>query len=399
MKINVQFFLGLSLVLFSSMLNAEPSSWYSGAPNHSITLNVDFFLSSTCPHCHKAEDFLKSLEAKGAPLKVKRYVINEDKSALELFHHKIQESDSLNFAVPSIFFCDSRWVGYIDEQQTGQLIVRAMDYCYNQIMKQGELTPGTVKVLRQWSMANQVRVDNKIVNSPSRFLIVTALTDAFGPCSFFVFVTFLSFLWVTPKRWKLELSYGLLFLVTLGYVHYIEQAHSTFFYQSSYWARLPALILGLLLILFFSYYLRNRFGRVYKQVYALPYLIILTVPLVMVFQQTCNFNIAILVEQWATVRGLSSSAYFWYHFLYHLVYLSPLFVFLILHLLGNYYFRLATYSKIQMYSGALMLWLIGLILVVWPWLLSNILASLVVLMVAIGLGWYLGAPDERKRNL
>ncbi|KTC66094.1 hypothetical protein Lade_0752 [Legionella adelaidensis] len=387
-----KYIIHLVLVLLSYTVFAENSkpNWYTETANKQIILHLDFFESSTCPHCLKANDFLKKLESQGLPLQVNRYIVNENKSALEFFHQRLEELNSLNFAVPSFFFCNSRWVGFLDEQRTGQLLLKAMDYCQQQIVKEGKLSDGTVKVLRQWSMANQIQVENKIANSPLRFLVGTALMDAFSACSLFAFFTFLAFLWVAPRKWELEIGYGLLFIVTLGYLHYIEQAHSKFFFQATGWTRIPAVILGVILLSFFSFYLRKRSNEIVKGTRPIiPFLILLTVPFLMIYQQTCEFNVALIFEQWLTSKGIKSTQLFWYYFFYQLIYIFPLLLVLIIHLLLSHYFQMTKHLKLQKFSGAVFLSLLGLIFIIWPYILNNVFASLFAFFIAIALAWIL----------
>ena len=91
-------------------------------------------------------------------------VINENKSALIRFNQLLSEQNMSDFAVPSIFFCDSSWVGFAMQKQQEKIFLHAMNYCKQQIEKKENYTSVTVNVLRRWANANQF--DSGMMENP-----------------------------------------------------------------------------------------------------------------------------------------------------------------------------------------------------------------------------------------
>ncbi|WP_026069530.1 thioredoxin domain-containing protein [Legionella tunisiensis] len=86
------------------MAEIPPTAWFSQNQNKQVKLRVDLFLSSLCPHCKKADEFFRTLEAKTPWIEVHRYIVNEDKAALEFFNQRLQQQHVDSFAMPAIFF-------------------------------------------------------------------------------------------------------------------------------------------------------------------------------------------------------------------------------------------------------------------------------------------------------
>jgi glutaredoxin len=153
-------FVLLSLFSLQLWAGAMSFAWYTTAPDQHVILNVELFISSTCPYCHKADVFFKEIEPSTPWLHVHRHLINEDKSALDLFNQFLTDQNARDFSVPSIFFCNSRWLGFDSEQTTGNDLLKALAYCKNDIEKEGRLTDETIITLRQWANANGFNTSN-----------------------------------------------------------------------------------------------------------------------------------------------------------------------------------------------------------------------------------------------
>lgn len=158
------------------------------------------FLSSTCPHCQKADAFFREIEGKNPNIHVQRYYINQNKEALGRFYQLLNAEQMQDFAVPSIYICDSRWVGFNTAETTGKDLLKAIDYCRKQIEDKGKLTKEAVNALRH--LANANRFITGLVEKPTKFNFTTsiALIDAFSPCAFFSFAGFLAFLLIESKK-------------------------------------------------------------------------------------------------------------------------------------------------------------------------------------------------------
>lgn len=363
-------FLKLFLLLYASALWAsEP--WYSQAKDKSVNLNVEIFLSSTCPHCHKADAFLKEIAPQNPWLQVRSWVINDDKEALIRFNQLL--GGSANFSVPSIFFCNTRWIGFSDDKTTGQTLLKALHYCKAQIEKEGELKPATVEVIKRWAQASQY--DTSMINTPTApfYLLGMAFVDAISPCALFGFIAFLTILFMQESRQR-QLASGFLFLIGLGIVHYLQQVYAASFYQWSSLLRVPSVLIGLVL-LYFAYQasLNNQISRFFSLLSFGLAIIILS------YQQVCLTNWSYLFEQWLQNQSFSPMAKVWFEMSYQLLYLVPLFLFLMLYIViinkEKFEKTRIRLRGLGLVTGAIL----ALILIIYPYVLSYLFVSIVLL--------------------
>ena len=270
-------------------------------------------------------------------------------------------------------------------------MLHALAYCRQKITEQGELSSSTINVLRKWGGASQFQISSTIVQSAAILLPVTALMDALNPCSLFCFAAFLAFLWLYPTRKWLQFSLGLIFILTLGVVHYLQQVQTAIYYQFVPKLNLAVILTGILLLLSAFNHFRKMMSRVSTKPGILVFVVlILTVFAVQTYQQTCIFNVGLVLEQWLAEQTLSPVRYHLYHVIYQLIYLLPLAFLLIFTLIYGRHQRMVGYQKMLKIAACLILLSIGTILIVYPQVLSSLWISFVVLLVSICVGWVVG---------
>jgi len=372
----------------------DTTTWFSQDNNSTgVILNVDVFISSICPHCHKADAFFREIENSNHWIKVRRHVINEDKPALQLFYQKLKQFNSSDFSVPTIMFCDSRWVGFESSETTGRGLLHALNYCRHQIERDGTLTPITSNIVRQWSGTS--RVDAKLVinqpTSPLERIVITALVEAFTPCSLFCFMVFLAFLWMYPERRWIQLFLSAVFLLALSVAHtaqfvFTEQYQQLLLHLS--WFSWPA---GIMILFFaFQYAKALRTSGVQRSViWAFPTLM-LGVIAVYAHQQICAFSVGAIFQQWIQTQPLTQAAYYFYQLTYLGFYLLPLILLLGFHLVFGVHPR-----RILPVSACLMLMITGIALLIYPDSLASSGLSGVVLVASLFLGWYISWQDKK----
>ena len=371
-----------------SITHANPKSlvWYS-AQNNQVKINVDMFLSSNCSHCLKADAFFKELEQSHPWLVVNRYYVNENKVALQVFYELQANEKTHNFAVPAMFFCDSHWIGFDQPQTTGKVILRALNYCKERISHQGELSSATIDMMRQWSNANELLIGSTITN-PVYKLIVSALIDAISPCSLFTFAAFLSFLCLNPKQKQLQLTGGIVFILALGIIHFWEQTQPAFLFSLRAWLRIPAVIVGLLLIAYLVHFLRKMFiGKYIKSASAIGLLSITTAIIVQTYQQDCRWSMVLVYEEWLTERSISAAGHLTAHLLYQFVYLLPLMLILMGYVLHSYRTRSSRFIDALQVGSWGMLCTIGCLLIIHPQSFADASLSAIVFVVVFLFGW------------
>jgi glutaredoxin len=390
--------LSILFFLMTASSVAEPAVNY---PNSTVDqIKVDLFLSSTCPHCHKADEFFKLLESQLSWIVVHRYIVDQDKSALDEFYKHLQAVGSYNFAVPGIFFCNSRWTGFVDTNSSGKILYKALSYCHEQIKQQGELSTGTVEVLKQWSQVNAVMISPSIADSHLKFILFTALMDSISPCSLFCLMLFFAFIWLFPTHRRTQWLLGIVFIVALMAIHFVAQIFSGFFYQRLLMLRLPAAMMGLVLlsyVLFCFQRLTNRRQLIAKRTACI--LLPISVWIVFIYQQTCVLNLSLIFEQWLIKNPVSVSRFFSYVSLYHLIYLIPLVLVLVIYQLLSPRSRIKKYQNALKYAAGILLAAIAFLLIAYPLWLSHRNVSLIVFMSSILIGYFLEKYYERKRRL
>ncbi|QMT60800.1 thioredoxin family protein [Legionella sp. PC997] len=382
MKIAFKLLIMLFIVCATGWAAQPLPTWYS-ITDHKAIIKVEMFLSTTCPHCQKADAFFHEMEKKYPDLQVQRYYINQDKDSLGRFYQLLSAQQMDDFAVPSIFFCNSRWVGFASADTTGKDLLQAINYCKKQIEHKGELTIETVNTLRH--LANANRFITGIVEKPSRLQFTTtiALMDSFAPCAFFCFAGFLAFLLIETQR-KSQITAAFLFASSVAIVHYFQQVYPSAFFELLPWMRIPAVLLGLMTIYFVRQYYKKQYPKTLYFVLAFFLGLITTI-----YQQTCVMNWSTIFEQWLNDQHLPSGQASMYQLLYQGVYILPLLLILLIYFLLCRIKRFAASRTRLATIGLLFLLAIAVSLVVYPFVLSNLGISIVLLFILMIIGNFL----------
>ncbi len=364
--------------------NTQSYSWYTMDAKKQVTLNVELFLSSTCPHCQKADAFFKEIEPKTPWLHIQRHLINQDKDALTLFNQFLTEQKASDFAVPSMFFCNSRWLGFESAETTGKDLLNALNYCKQQIEKKGTLTDAAVNVIKRWANANMYNASMTEQPSILQYLLVVVFLDITNSCSLFCFFGFLAVLSIQHSK-KNQLLTGCLFILAIVFVHWFQQTQTNIFYQILPWFRIVAVIMGLSSLYLAVLYYRKQVIKPYL-LFIWTFFFALTV---YAYQQTCVMNWSYIFEQWLTNQRLSGVQPGLLQLIYQVLYCLPLIVVLLVYwLLSSFNFFKSALENI----GLLFISFIALFLLIQPALLSYYLISYLTLLLGIVAGiivnWY-----------
>lgn len=385
----------LFLLLSNSVLaNDQSFIWYTTSANKEAQLNVALFLSSTCPHCQKTDAFFHEIEPANPWLHVQRNYINQDKAALTRFSVFLAEQKATDFAVPSVIFCDSRWVGFDSAKTTGKDLLHALKYCKQQLEEKGELTSTTVTVLKRWANANLM--NSGITENPSAayYLLVVSLLDALNPCALFTFAAFFAVFFM-QKEGKDRLQSALLFIIAISLSHYFQQTQANAFFQLLTWLRIP--------LIFFGMYTLYLVHNCYKKQMANPRTILFWsfafAFLVQSYQQTCVMNWSYTFEQWLHSQNLPQIHQGVLQLIYQAVYLLPFALILFFYMfLSRKRFLSELMPKMHMIS-LFFISTIALLLMVFPSLLTQFLLSALIVSALAVLGWGVSAYKESKEDL
>lgn len=361
----------LSCFLSIAWANSAPPVWFSKQADNQISLRVDLFLTSTCPHCQEADRYFKRIEPKTPWIQVNRHVINQDKVALETFGQFLKAQKMPEFMVPAIFFCNTRWVGFFDADKSGTALLKGLNYCREAIKKTGELTPATQRMLTQMSFETSVR------NNPSLvwFLPLMAISDAMSYTVLFSILALFAFLMIQKNRSDRILTL-VLFLSGTGIAHHGHQVHTIFSWEAMPVLRWPVAVLGLALIAFVVLHYR---GLVKKQKLARLLSLLMVFPTAFVLQlyqqnllPVAQPDYSVIFQQWLLDKNYTFVQQFASELMYQVVYLGIIALFSLgLRALFRYNKRLKKYSCFVAVFGWMYLVIVGLILIFSPVLLSE----------------------------
>lgn len=379
----LRFFLIFFIVHTPIWASDALSTWYIKSADNKVVINIDMFLSSDCAHCHKVDEFFHDIEAASPGLHVTRYFINQDKKALFRFNQLLNDQQMEDFAVPSIYFCNSRWVGFSSAESTGKDLVDAINYCKQQIENKGTLTQDTVNTLRHWANAN--RYTSGLVEKPSliSYTITLGLIDSFSPCALFCVAGFFAFLLIEEDKKKQTIA-GLLYISSVALVHYYQQVYTSSFFGLIPWLRIPAALLGLVTLYFVMRSYNNKSnGLLY---FIVTFLLGLITTL---YQQTCVMSLSAIFQQWLNNQSLPNGKVHLFQLLYQSMYILPLIVILCLFLAVFQTKRFASLKIRLVPVGLLVLIAIALCLILYPFALSNFVLSLLILLILGACGFFI----------
>ncbi len=78
-------------------------------------INIDFFYSTTCPHCAKAKIFLDQVKKNYSEVKINNYEVSANTNKLFNYYQKYKVEKTLQGVVPAIFISDKYYIGYNEE--------------------------------------------------------------------------------------------------------------------------------------------------------------------------------------------------------------------------------------------------------------------------------------------
>lgn len=356
------------------------------------TLQVDLYLSSTCEHCQQAQAYFDGLAMTLPWIEVKRQFIDLDSNALKTFYEAQKLTGQPgDFAVPSIIFCDSRWVGFDAPQTTGKVLLNALNYCHDALLKDGKLSANTVRVLREWAKASRLTSSMRTTQSVLPLTPALALVDAFVPCALFFFFAFLALLVFVSREHLPERTLWVA-IITLGVTQFLQRSFSSWFISMHEVLRLIAVMAGVFLLTFLIQVVRAPVRRLR---FLMP-LVVLVSAMLSVFQQGCLFNPSLVFHQWLMEQDYSSDRRLLVSLGYQLVYLLPLVL--------TWWFgarllaRLPRISPMLEKTGMLYVYAIGAFLLVCPHCLSRFPLSLITLLLALIGGWWLEQRERERQN-
>ncbi len=403
----------LLMPLTAALASSEPV-WYEADADGQPVIHLYFFWSEKCPHCLQAFPDIVEIDKEYPWLKL---------HSLELVHHPENVQMFIDMAsifgqdarsVPTFMFCGNLMSGYGSKKTTGQLLKTSLLACY-QFAKENNPDNATAFVLDSNELTS---VDIPVLGNISSddyslptLTILIAGMDAFNPCAFFVLLFLLSMMVHGRSRSRMALIGGV-FVFFSGAIYFLFMAAwlNLFIYLGE--LRLMTLIAGIVAIFVSLINIKDYFWfkkgfslsisdevkpRLFDRIRnllrldSLTTVIVATVVLAVVansYELLCTAGFPMVYTRILTLQALSAESYYLYLLLYNVIYILPLLIIVTLFTmkLGSRKLSEQEGMVLKLLSGVMM-FVLGVLLLVSPQLLNNVIVAAAILFLAISVTW------------
>jgi thiol-disulfide isomerase/thioredoxin len=418
----------LVLLLFSSLAGAatdDPRSddfWYGTAQDGTPTVRLYYFFSPTCPHCQAAKPFIAELQANTPWLEVKRYSVKDHRGNARLYYETAQALGVEALSVPGLVFCRQIIIGYDSAGTTGKELADALQACHDRrAANPGAPDPAPAvdgRAIARLSAAEENAgttvnlpfiglVDAKAFSLPVLTLVLGGM-DAFNPCAFFVLLFLLSLLVHARSRARMAVIGGT-FVLFSGLVYFVFMAAWLNVFLIAGELRVITLLAGLVALTVAALNIKDYFWfkegpslsipdaakpglfKRMREVVAsgsIGPMLVSTVLLAIVansYELLCTAGFPMVYTRALTLADLESWQYYAWLAAYNVIYVLPLLaiVTVFTKTMGARKLTEAEGRLLKLISGFMMLGF-GLLLLIAPTMLTNALASILVLAAAVG---------------
>jgi thiol-disulfide isomerase/thioredoxin len=417
----------LALLLGNTVVGADPDPqsdefWYGAAADGTPTVRLYYFFSPTCPHCQAAAPYIDELQARWPWLEVKKFAVKDNRANAKFYYETALSLGTKALSVPGFVFCRQVLIGYDAAETTGAEIARALEACHERRLANptatgapaatGAATAGTQASPAERSAATTINlpfvgmVDVQAFSLPV-LTVVLAGMDAFNPCAFFVLLFLLSLLVHAKSRARMAIVGGT-FVLFSGLVYFVFMAAWLNVFLIAGELRVITMIAGLLALTVAALNIKDFFWfkegpslsipesakpGLFKRMRgivatgSLGPMLASTVLLAIVansYELLCTAGFPMVYTRVLTLAGLETWQYYAWLAVYNVIYVIPLLVIVIVFVrtMGARKLSESEGRVLKLVSGFMMLGF-GLLLLAAPQLLTNPLASIVVLLVAV----------------
>ncbi len=392
--------------LFSSFLML-PSSLKADTPVVADKpVVITLFWGEGCPHCESEKVFLRKLQRRYPALIIREYEVWKNRDNAALYKRVLERAGIKQTGVPGTVIGASVYLGF--GSRSSPEIELAIEKCMREGCPDSIAALGSVPLAAGAKATEPITlpllgtVDPATVSLPL-FTVVIAGLDSFNPCAFFVLLFLLSLLVHARSRKKMFLIGGI-FVLFSGVIYFLFMAAwlTIFMIIGTITAitvtgGIVALFVGAINIKDFFLFKKGLslsipesakpklFGRMRDLVAAptLPAVIAGTIVLAIAanaYELLCTAGFPMVYTRVLTLQKLTALQYYQYLLLYNIVYVLPLglIVTIITVTLGARKLSEWQGRELKLLSG-LMMTSLGVVLIVNPALLNNVLASVVLL--------------------
>jgi glutaredoxin len=388
-------FISVAILLIFPALAAS-----QGQEQLNQTVKLFLFWREGCPHCHEEQLFLKEMKVKYPALEVMEYEVSENRALFEEFAMRYNATTQY---VPATFIGE-RFIGGFDSKY---LIGKQID---DQI--QYELKRQNTNASCENPSSNLVaipligEIDPNSVSLPV-FTVILGGLDSINPCAFFILLFLLSLMVHARSRLRMFIIGGI-FVFFSGLIYFVFMAAWLNVFLVLGQIKLITLIAGLIALSVSVLNIKEFFffkegpslsipesakPKLFERMRNLvksteyPSMIIGTAVLAIAantYELLCTAGFPLVYTRVLTLNNLSMTEYYLYLAFYNLVYVLPLFAIVLMftYTLGSRKLSEDEGRALKLLSGNMML-LLGLLLILAPEFLNNILAAAGMLFLAI----------------
>jgi hypothetical protein len=399
--------LALTLLWLMPVAAQSDDLWVKSGPDGQPQLQLYFYWTTTCPHCQEARPFVEALPASRPWVALHSMALNGHPEYARQYQTMAAQLGKDAASVPALLFCGEMHVGWDKAETTGAEIAWRLDECHARLLA-GSVVAGL--------SAGKLRVPVLGEVDPQHFslpLLTVAIAglDAFNPCAFFVLLFLLSLL-AHQKNRKRMLVIGGIFVLFSGLMYFAFMAawlNLFLVLGNLVWVTLAAGVLAVFVGVvnvkdFFAFERgltlsipESRKPDIYRRARAilgadnLPAMVAATVFLAIAanfYELLCTAGFPMVYTRLLTLSELPPAGYYLYLALYNLIYVVPL-VLIVLVFVRTMGARKLTERDgrlLKLLSGTMMLEL-GVLLLVAPEWLNNLVVAFGLLGLAVGITW------------
>ena len=413
------------LLLASHLAGAAPDPksdefWYGTAADGTPTVRLYYFFSPTCPHCQAAAPFIDEFAARSPWLEVQKFSVKDNRDNARFYYETALELGTQALSVPGFVFCRQVLIGYDSAESTGAEIAAALEKCHERRLANPSPAQSTAgadagePATEAGEPAGTTvhlpfvgAVDAKAFSLPVLTLVLAGM-DAFNPCAFFVLLFLLSLLVHAKSRTRMAIVGGT-FVLFSGLVYFVFMAAWLNVFLIAGELRVITVIAGLVALLVAVLNIKDYFWFKAGPSLSIPEsakpglfkrmreivasgsigpMLASTVLLAIVansYELLCTAGFPMVYTRVLTLAELETWQYYAWLAVYNVIYVIPLLAIVIVFVrtMGARKLSEAEGRILKLISGFMMLGF-GLLLLITPQLLTNPLASILVLLAAVG---------------
>jgi thiol-disulfide isomerase/thioredoxin len=393
---------------------ADDGFWYGRAADGGPQVRLHYFYSPTCPHCQAAAPFLDELRQRLPWLEVNKYSVRDDRDNARFYFNTAQSLGVEALSVPGFIFCREVMIGFDTAATTGAQLEQALTDCRDR-RAAGAPVAAVGAAPAQSSPADPGSavhlplvgsVDARTLSLPV-LTVVLAGVDAFNPCAFFVLLFLLSML-VHAKDRRRMLIVGGTFVLFSGLIYFVFMAAWLNMFLLLGELRMVTIAAGAVALLMGAINVKDYFWfkagvslsipdaakpglfqrmRGIVATGSLGPMLASTVLLAIAansYELLCTAGFPMVYTRSLTLADLPTWQYYAWLAAYNVIYVIPLFVIVVLFVrtMGARKLTEQEGRILKLVSG-LMMTGFGVVLLAAPQLLTNALAALGILALAI----------------